>query len=61
MSYIIDGKSEKTNSVVCHYEVNNMVAKALGFNIINPNVKDDICYIQGTDLYGINEYMEFKK
>lgn len=61
MSYIINAKNEKIKSPICHYEVNNMVAKALGFNIINPNIKPNTCYIQGTDLYGINEYIEFKK
>ena len=61
MSYIVNGKQDEIISPVCHYEVNNMVAKALGFNINNSNIKPGICYIQGTDLYGINEYMEYKK
>jgi heptose-I-phosphate ethanolaminephosphotransferase len=61
MSYIINGKNEVFQTPICHYEVNNAVARALGFNIINPNLKPGTCYIQGTDLYGLNEYIEFKK
>ncbi len=61
ISYIINGKKADIKAPICHYEVNNMIASALGFKIINPNLKPGICYIQGTDLYGLNEYIEFKK
>lgn len=61
LAYIVNAEKPKLQGPVCHYEVNNLVASALGFKIINPNLKPGICYIQGTNLYGLNEYMEITK
>lgn len=61
LSYVINDELPNIKEPICHYEVHKLVARALGFEIINPNVKKDTCYIQGTDLYGINEFMEVKK
>ena len=51
----------KSQEPICHYEIHNIIASIMGFNINNPNVKPGICYIQGTDLYGLNEFVEYKK
>lgn len=46
---------------ICHYEIHNIIAHLLGFEIINPNVEKDVCYVQGTNLYGLNEFVRYKK
>lgn len=52
---------EKIKTPICHYEIHNLIAKLLGFNIINPNFKSDSCFVQGSKLYGNNEFVEVKK
>ncbi len=46
---------------VCHYEIHNAIAKLMGIDILNPNLKKDMCYVQGPDIHGLNEYVEVKK
>jgi hypothetical protein len=67
LSYIINSDPQikeniKTiNQPVCHYEIHNIIAKILGFNIHNPNLELNTCYIQGVNLYGLNEFIRYKK
>ncbi|MEK6733594.1 MAG: phosphoethanolamine transferase [Pseudomonadota bacterium] len=62
LSYIVNADPKiNAKAPICHYEIHDMIAKILGFNIYNPNIKPDICYIQSTNLYGINEFVEFNK
>ncbi len=64
-AYIIDKDfdlKEKVKAPICHYEIHNLIASILGYKINNPNLEDDnICFIQGTNLYGLNEFVKYKK
>ncbi|RAX51328.1 hypothetical protein CCY99_09285, partial [Helicobacter sp. 16-1353] len=44
-----------------HYEIALLVAKILGYEIINPNQKENIFYINGLDIAGNGEYLEVRK
>ena len=44
-----------------HYEIAMLIAEVLGFEIKNPNQKDDVFYINGLDFDGRNGYIELKK
>jgi glucan phosphoethanolaminetransferase (alkaline phosphatase superfamily) len=46
---------------ICHYELSLIIASLLGFNIDNSNYKKDVCYIQDTNLHGINDFIEYRK
>lgn len=46
---------------VSHYELSCLIAKLMGFKINNPNKKDNVFYIHGTDLSGHNEFIEYHK
>ena len=46
---------------VCHFEIHNIISNILGFDINNPNKKPGICYIQGSNLYGLNEFVEYTR
>ena len=62
LSYIVKGDMKMdVKPPICHYEIHNIIASLLGFKIDNPNIKPGICYVQGTNLQGINEFVEFKK
>lgn len=58
---IIKPKHLMNQEPICHYQVHNLIASIIGFEIINPNLRNNICYIQGTNLYGLNEYLEYDK
>lgn len=67
LSYVINGNPQITKKIkaikqpICHYEIHNIVAKILGFNINNPNLELDTCYVQGVNLYGLNEFIRYNK
>jgi glucan phosphoethanolaminetransferase (alkaline phosphatase superfamily) len=62
ISYVVnDQKPLNLKEPVCHYELNLKIASLLGFKIINPNHKENICYIQGTNLLGLNDFIEINK
>ena len=66
IAYIKNGDSKiiqkiKQSEPICHYEIDQIIASIMGFEIINPNFKPGICYIHGTDLYGNNEFIEYNK
>ena len=58
------GVKEEINRIkapFCHYDIHNLIAKLIGFDIINPNLKPNSCFVQGSKLYGNNEFVEVKK
>ena len=62
LAYVVNSNfSVKHKNPICHYEIHNMIAYLLGFEINNPNIEKDICYVQGTNLYGLNEFVRYKK
>ncbi|MDR0423631.1 MAG: sulfatase-like hydrolase/transferase [Rickettsiales bacterium] len=44
-----------------HYEIAKELAKLLGYEITNPNEKQDIFYVNGTDLMGRHGFVEVTK
>ncbi len=46
---------------VFHYELSQLIANILGFKINNPNQKDSVFYIHGTELDGHNQFIEYHK
>ena len=64
LAYINNADSKEIKNLhqpVFHYEVGQLIAKILGFKIHNPNKKEDIFYIHGTELDGHNEFIEYHK
>jgi glucan phosphoethanolaminetransferase (alkaline phosphatase superfamily) len=43
------------------YQFAELIVKVMGYKIINPNARDNIYYINGTDLLGRHGYFEIKK
>ena len=44
-----------------HYEIGKVIANILGFEIINPNEKDGIFFINGTVINGEAGWIEIDK
>ena len=44
-----------------HYEIGKVIANVIGFQIENPNEKDNIFYINGVDYNGRCGYIKFRK
>jgi glucan phosphoethanolaminetransferase (alkaline phosphatase superfamily) len=59
--FAIRNKIEKFKLPLCHYEIHNIIAYLLGFDINNPNYNKDICYVQGSNLYGNNSFVKVQK
>jgi len=49
-----------TKDIFTHYRISKLIAKSLGFNIINPN-EDNKIYINGNDLTGEKGFMTYDK
>lgn len=64
LAYVKNANIEEIKSIpspIFHYEISNFITKILGFEIYNPNKKDGIFYIHGTELNGNNEFIEYNK
>ena len=51
----------KNISYPTHYEVGNLLAQLLGYEINEPNLKENIFYIQGVDIAGNAGFIEITK
>ncbi len=60
-SELVKDKLASIRYPLCHYEIHNLIANVLGYEIENKNYKIDICYVQGSNLYSNNEFIEYKK
>lgn len=64
LAYIKNAKLDKINKIkqpIFHYEVSKMIAEILGFEVDNPNEKENIFYIHGTELNGHNEFIRYTR
>jgi glucan phosphoethanolaminetransferase (alkaline phosphatase superfamily) len=49
------------NTLFTHYDISKLVAKSIGYEIINPNDDFETIYINGTGLMGEAGYLELKR
>ncbi|MGN0929901.1 MAG: sulfatase-like hydrolase/transferase [Alphaproteobacteria bacterium] len=51
----------KSLSIQSHYDIGKFILSILGYSVINPNSNEDILYINGMDLMGMEGYKVFKR
>lgn len=56
----IQAIKDRLGCLTNHYEIGKLVARYLGFEIQNPNEKDDTYYMNGVDAFGEAGYLEYR-
>jgi glucan phosphoethanolaminetransferase (alkaline phosphatase superfamily) len=52
---------QEVKNAKTHLDLGKIIAKVLGYEVIDPNLKCNECYINGTDLLGAEGYMKISK
>ena len=64
LAYVQNGDTniiKQLKQPVFHYELSQIIANILSYKINNPNQKEGIFYIHGTELDGHNQFIEYHK
>ena len=54
------GQDNIPPKLITHYDIGKLIAKILGYEIINPNTPDNVYYINGTDITGNAGFIKYK-
>ncbi len=54
-------KEVKEKFYPTHYEVGNLIAECMGYEIKNPNLEENIYYVNGPAAFGMSGYAKIKK